>query len=146
MIQKHKANSTQIPDGKLKSWSVQILDGLDFVHSKGVIHYDIKPQNILLDELERIKLGDLGLARNLKSMSSKPSFIGTIPYMSPEVIKEEGANFKTDIWSFGCVLYEMITLKALFANSLIMIMNDIVSKQIEIPKNADTDLAFVLEK
>jgi serine/threonine protein kinase len=131
----------------MKTWCVQILDGLDFLHSKNVIHFDIKPENILLDELERIKLGDLGLARNFKSMSSTSSFVGTIPYMSPEVIKQEsGIDYKTDIWSFGCVLYEMITLKMLFENKSLMVVNEITSKEIILPPTEDADLAFVLEK
>jgi NIMA (never in mitosis gene a)-related kinase len=147
-IEKHKKNKTKIPLGKVKNWCVQILDGLDFLHTKKVIHFDIKPQNILLDELERIKLGDLGLARNFKSLSSKSSFIGTIPYMSPEVIKQEsGIDFKTDIWSFGCVLYEMMTFKMLFENKSLMVVTDITSKVIVLPPNTkDADLAFTLEK
>jgi NIMA (never in mitosis gene a)-related kinase len=146
-IEGHKKKNTLIQVGKVKTWCVQILDGLDFLHSKKVIHFDIKPQNILLDELERIKLGDLGLARNFKSMSSTSSFVGTIPYMSPEVIKQEsGIDYKTDIWSFGCVLYEMITLKMLFENKSLMVVNEITSKEIILPPTEDADLAFVLEK
>jgi serine/threonine protein kinase len=118
------------------------------LHKKGVIHFDIKPLNIFLDELERIKLGDLGLARNFKSLSSNPAFRGTLLYSSPEVIMEESVNFKMDIWSFGCVLYEMITLQPLFANKpLHMIISDIINKEIVIPSNIeDANLAFVLKK
>jgi serine/threonine protein kinase len=147
VIQKYKETNATIPADKIKRWCIEMLDGLDFLHKKGVIHFDIKSKNIFLDEIERVKLGDLGLARNLQSMSSKPTFRGTIPYMSPEVIKEERVDFRTDIWSFGCLLYEMITLKPLFPNrALHLIVNDILEMKIEIPNGLEADISHVLEK
>jgi serine/threonine protein kinase len=148
VIERNLTNNSSISDEKVKTWSVQILDGLDFLHTKGVIHLDIKPSNIFLDELERIKLGDLGIARNFQSLSTKPSFLGTILYMSPELVKEEKFDFKADIWSFGCVLYEMITLRALFGNQPLyeIVKNILNSKTVIIPLNAEPNLAYVLEK
>jgi NIMA (never in mitosis gene a)-related kinase len=147
-IRGHKESRTQIPNDKLKRWCIEILDGLDFLHKRGVIHFDLKPKNIFLDLIERIKLGDLGIARNLQSLTNTSVFKGTIPYMSPEVInEEEGVDSKTDIWSFGCVLYEMITLEVLFnEKALRSVMNSILEKKIEFPKDLESDIVFVLEK
>jgi serine/threonine protein kinase len=147
IIETHKKLKTQIPNGKLKTWVVQILDGLDFLHKRRVIHFDIKPHNIFLDDAERIKLGDLGLARNFESIRASTLIGGTLPYTSPEVIKNETFNFKTDIWSFGCVLFKMITLQMLFAEkALHTLIKDITDKELVMPSNLDADLAFVLEK
>jgi NIMA (never in mitosis gene a)-related kinase len=124
-----------------------MLDGLDFLHSKRVIHFDVKPKNIFLDKIERIKLGDLGIARNFQTLSTMPQLRGTLVYMSPEVIKEENIDFKTDIWSFGCVLYELITLQPLFTNNpIFFVLGQILTMKIQIPDNLHTDLAFLLNK
>jgi serine/threonine protein kinase len=139
VIEKHKKDNTEIPIGKVKVWSLEILAGLDFLESQKVIHFDVKPMNILLDELGRIKLGDLGLARILDTLSNNPG--GTLFYTSPEILDNKLGDFKSDIWSFGCVLYEMLTLERLFKS-----VSDISHKKIETPKNVDADLTFVLEK
>jgi NIMA (never in mitosis gene a)-related kinase len=123
----------------VKVWSLEILAGLDFLESMGVIHFDVKPMNILFDELERIKLGDLGLARNLETLSNNPG--GTLLYTSPDILNNELGDFKSDIWSFGCVLFEMLTLERLFKS-----VADVLNKKLVMPKKIDADLAFVLEK
>jgi serine/threonine protein kinase len=148
VIKWYKETKIVIPNDKLKRWCIEILDGLDFLHKRGVIHFDLKPKNIFLDEIDQIKLGDLGVARNMQSLTSTSVFKGTIPYMSPEVVnEEEGVDFKTDIWSFGCVLYEMITLEVLFNQKAVhSVMFDILQKKIEIPKGLEDDVAYVLDK
>lgn len=102
-------------------------------------------RNILLDELERVKLGDLGLARNFNSISRLG---GTFQYMSPEVVNEEtSVDYRTDIWSFGCVLYEMITLEKLFKGSVgFKIMNDIINMKIQLPSHLNPDFEDILKK
>jgi serine/threonine protein kinase len=80
----------------MKKWCIEILEGLEYLHSKGVIHFDIKPANIFLEELDRVKLGDLGLARHLNDIPG--GFRGTPCYVSPQIINEENIDEKTDIW------------------------------------------------
>ncbi len=80
-----------------------------------------------------IKLGDLGLARNVDSIDKVQqvfSFVGTFNYMSPELINNQGYLFKSDIWSAGCVLFEMITLEKLFKGSFYQICHLIVESSI----------------
>lgn len=76
--------------------------------------------NIFLEELERVKIGDLGLARNYESLEKMNDIRGTFNYMSPEFFRNDKnlkVDFKTDIWSFGCVLYEMINLERAFIDT-----------------------------
>ena len=85
------------------------------MHHQRIIHRDIKPSNVLLMEDGRIKLGDLGLGRYLDHQSVLAfSQVGTPLYMSPEVLRGEGHDFASDIWSLGCLLYEMSMLKTPF--------------------------------
>ena len=92
--------------------SVQICEGLNEAHSKGITHRDIKPENILIDEKGKVKIVDFGLAKvkNIsKGITKAGSTLGTIKYMSPEQIRNQKVDQRSDIWSFGVILYEMIT-------------------------------------
>jgi serine/threonine protein kinase len=94
----YRKKGVQIDEGKIKNWAVEILEGLDFLHTEAkVIHLDIKPANVLLDAINRVKIGDLGVARNLSTITSQ-GFRGTPCYVSPQLIKGEKINEKTDIW------------------------------------------------
>uniref|UniRef100_A0A1A8LLC1 non-specific serine/threonine protein kinase n=2 Tax=Nothobranchius pienaari TaxID=704102 RepID=A0A1A8LLC1_9TELE len=93
----------------------QIASAVAHIHNAGVIHRDIKTQNIFLTKTNLIKLGDYGLAKKLGSeFSMAETCVGTPYYMSPEVCQGTKYNFKSDIWAVGCVLYEVLTFKRTF--------------------------------
>ena len=103
---------------KIKQYFYQICRGLQYIHSKNIIHRDIKSQNIFLMKNGKIKIGDFGIAKALtNTKNNATTIIGTPYYFSPEIINGEPYNYKTDIWSLGVVLYEMCCLKLPFESN-----------------------------
>ncbi|OPJ67160.1 serine/threonine-protein kinase Nek5 isoform A [Patagioenas fasciata monilis] len=100
-------------EDQILSWFVQISLGLKHIHDKKILHRDVKAQNIFLSNNEKVaKLGDFGIARQLNStMEFAHTCVGTPYYLSPEICENRPYNNKTDIWSLGCVLYELCALK-----------------------------------
>ena len=85
------------------------------IHNKLVLHRDIKPQNVFLTADKSVKIGDLGIARELNRASEMAkTMTGTISYMSPEVLDAKPYSYPSDIWALGCVLYEMCTFQLPF--------------------------------
>jgi serine/threonine-protein kinase len=90
--------------------AVQVADALQSAHDKGVIHRDIKPDNILITRKGKVKITDFGIAHMTEStMTASGSVMGTLKYMSPEQVRGEGVTAASDLYSFGVVLYEMST-------------------------------------
>lgn len=87
------------------------------IHEKGIIHGDLKPQNILMTGSQYdVKLTDFGISRVLSKKGFCYDQQGTLPYCSPEVIKGEPYNQKTDVWALGCILYELCTNRRAFTD------------------------------
>jgi Serine/threonine protein kinase len=91
----------------------QITLGLQDLHNKNIIHRDIKPANIFITNKDVIKIGDFNVGKN-NPIAMKNTRIGTPLNMSPEVFYGKPYDFKADIWSLGCVVYEMTTLQKPF--------------------------------
>jgi serine/threonine protein kinase len=107
-------------EDKILHWFVQIALGVHYMHTKNVLHRDLKTQNIFLLGNGRLVLGDLGISKVLEgTMDFAQTCIGTPYYMSPEIFKNKPYSYKSDVWALGCVLYELTTLNHAFdANSL----------------------------
>ncbi len=105
--------------------AAQIVAGLEEAHGKNVMHRDLKPSNVMLTPDGRVKLVDFGLAKTTRTrqalgasvdpITSPGVLLGTARYMSPEQVKGEHVDMRTDTWAFGCVLYEMLTARPAFA-------------------------------
>ena len=109
------SNARMIEEEQLRSWFVQMLLALDYLHAHRVLHRDIKPGNIFVTVDGHLQLGDFGLAKVLESESdTATSMVGTPNYMSPEVITNKSYGLRSDVWSLGCVFYELSCLRPAF--------------------------------
>ncbi|KAK7241209.1 protein serine/threonine kinase [Aureococcus anophagefferens] len=93
----------------------QICDALAHMHEQRILHRDLKPANVFLTLNGTVKVGDLGLGRMMSEHTFEAhSKVGTPLYMSPEVLRGDGYDWKSDVWSLGCVLYELAMLRSPF--------------------------------
>lgn len=117
-INEHKKKKTYFEEGEVWEIFIQIVKGLKYLHELKILHWDLKCANVFLNEDGTVKLGDLNVSKVAKQ-GLVSTQTGTPYYASPEVWKDKPYDFRSDIWSLGCVLYEMIALKPPFtANSM----------------------------
>ncbi len=135
----------------------QVGEGLAEAHRLGVVHRDLKPHNILIDREGRAKILDFGIARSLqaKGITVEGMIIGTLGYMSPEQVEGKKVDARSDIFAFGCVLYEMLTGKGAFsrqttAETIAAILHEdpprVSESGVDIPEDLQRIIGQCLEK
>ena len=138
-----------LPVNDVINYTVQIAEGLEAAHKNGIIHRDIKSQNIMITKDGKVKIMDFGLAKVGKGvqLTQIGSTIGTIAYMSPEQTKGEQVDQRTDIWSFGVVLYEMLTGQLPFKGDYEQaIVYSILNEEPELGDNISEELKLIINK
>ncbi len=123
-IQEMKEKNKNFSENQILDWFTEIALALNHMHSKHILHRDIKSQNIFLTKNNMIKLGDFGISKTLEyTLAKAMTIIGTPYYLSPEIIQNIPYSYKSDIWSLGVVLYEMCTLKMPFEASNLPVLS-----------------------
>src|SRR5499433_1848160 len=120
---RQRASGTTLPQRKAIDYALQIAHGLAAAHEKGIIHRDLKPDNLFITNDGRVKILDFGLAKLTQSDASQSQtdiptrrvdtnpgvVMGTVGYMSPEQLQGKAVDHRSDIFSFGAILYEMLS-------------------------------------
>jgi Tol biopolymer transport system component/predicted Ser/Thr protein kinase len=165
---RQRLSAGPVPARKAVDYGVQIARGLAAAHEKGIVHRDLKPENLFVTVDGRMKILDFGLARQMALPAGEDTksptvgkatdpgtLLGTVGYMAPEQVRGRAADARSDIFAFGCVLYEMLTgTRAFKGDSAIETMNAILKEEppepdvsgAKIPPDLDRLVRHCLEK
>ena len=151
LLRKVISENRKLPVERAGAITVAICDALDYIHRNGVVHRDLKPENIMIDDEDRIKLIDFGIAgkagaRRL-TFGKLSQIAGTPDYISPEQVKGKRGDGRSDIYSLGVILYEMVTGETPFAGTNpFAVMNDRLVNNPIPPREVNPEISAELQE
>ena len=129
------------------SISIQVAQGIAAAHSRNIVHRDIKPQNIIISTDGKVKLSDFGIAKATSSNTISSNVMGSVHYSSPEQVRGGYSDYKSDIYSLGITMYEMVTGRVPFdGDTTVAIAIKHLQEEIESPSKYTPNLPFALEQ
>ncbi|XP_074617510.1 serine/threonine-protein kinase Nek5-like isoform X3 [Acropora palmata] len=140
---------SSFPEEQIMQWFVQMAMGLRHIHSKKVLHRDLKPQNVFLTKKGVVKIGDFGIAKMMENtFDMAKTCCGTPFYLSPELCQDMPYSSKADIWALGCLLFEMCALRHAFeAANLVSLSYKIMKMEYgEVPSQYSSSLATLIKQ
>ena len=148
---RHILDEGRLPQDRAIRIAIEVLKALDYIHSNGVVHRDLKPENIMVDDDDHIKLIDFGIAGDTASRrltyANFTTMLGTPNYIAPEQVKGKRGDGRTDLYSMGVILYEMLTGKLPFSGPTPMAaMNDRLLNHPLPPSVADPSVSPQLQE
>ncbi|XP_046287421.1 serine/threonine-protein kinase Nek11 isoform X13 [Marmota monax] len=146
-IQEYKGSGKIFSENQIREWFIQLLLGVDYMHERRILHRDLKSKNIFLKN-NLLKIGDFGVSRLLMgSCDLATTLTGTPHYMSPEALKHQGYDTKSDIWSLACILYEMCCMDHAFtgSNFLSIVLKIVEGDTPSLPERYPRELNTIME-
>ena len=158
---RHRVERGPLDTDDVLAIATQLADALDGAHARGIVHRDLKPSNLFLTRRGDAKILDFGIAKMARdapsadaatvadeSKSTSPGIaVGTVAYMSPEQARGESVDARTDLFSFGIVLYELVTGRPPFVGATAAVMFDgILNRAAEPPRHVNPDVPAALER
>jgi len=145
------AEKKKLPPERAIRIALGICEALEYIHSQGVVHRDLKPENILLDSEDRVKLIDFGIASSTGSKrltyARLTRNMGTPDYVSPEQVKGNRGDARSDLYSLGVILYEMLTGEVPFqGESPLIVLNSRLTSPPIPPREVDPQLSLQLQE
>ncbi|KAF5399393.1 hypothetical protein PHET_07566 [Paragonimus heterotremus] len=144
----HSATHVNTPS-MIADWATQIALGMQYLHANKIVHRDLKSPNILVGENHILKISDFGASREWTESSVKMSFAGTVAWMAPEVIRNEPCSLKVDVWSYGVLLWELLTGEIPYNNvDSTAIIWGVGSERLHlhIPETCPTELRILIKR
>ncbi|EAY01946.1 CAMK family protein kinase [Trichomonas vaginalis G3] len=135
-LEEYIKKNSPIKESEILNFARQILEVLSYCHQNNICHHDIKPCNIFIDNFNRVKLADFGIAQIIQQHEKSIVYGGSIPYMPPEVFRKLPYNsFKADVWAFGVTLFQLVSGGKLpfFGLNIVEIYDSICKCKYELP-------------